>query len=116
MANYVSNKELTVELVKSKEEGELTPEALRMLMLMIKSINKPLRYKYAMDRDDCTSEAMYVVLRRWKRFDATHENANAFSYFTRMIKNGLAKGYIELHDIKTVDKVSINDQSGVYNI
>ena len=116
MANYVSNKDLTAELIKSKEIGELTPEAIRMLMLMIKQINRPLRYKFPMDRDDCTSEAIYVVLRRWKRFDANHPNANAFSYFTLMIKNGLAKGYIELHDIKTVNKVSINDQSGVYNI
>ena len=45
MANYVSNKELYLQIIASKEKGALTPEALKMLDRMIKEISKVFKYK-----------------------------------------------------------------------
>jgi hypothetical protein len=69
-----------------------------------------------MDKDDCMSEAMLDILKYWKRFDSTIPNSNVFSYFTQIGKNGLAKGWKKIKNVKSMDVVSISQDSGIYNI
>lgn len=114
MAVYVKNKDLLAEIVKSKEKGELTPQALEMLMKMAREISKVFKYKYEEDREDCISYAVEDILKYWRNFDPA-KSANAFAYYTQMIKNGSAKGWRILYPIKSSRKVSISTTDGVYN-
>lgn len=115
MANYVSNKELLSEIVKSKNQQALTPRALELLQLMTTRISCIMTYKWEEDQEDCIASAIEDVAKYWNRFNPERSN-NAFSFYTQMIKNGLAKGWRKLHPIKASLKVSISHEHGVYNI
>ena len=115
MAQYVNPKELYQEIIKSKESGELTPQALVLLDRIVKEISKIFKYKYEEDREDCQAFAMEDVIKYWNRFDVSKSN-NAFAFYTQMIKNGMAKGWRRLHPIKSSLKVSISKEYGIYNI
>ena len=96
MANYVDKKELDRELLISLEQNSWTKPLLDMFMLMVNEINKPLQYKNEDDRDDCKSGALMDLILYWDRFDPTNPNANSFSFFTQMIKNGMGKAFKKL--------------------
>jgi DNA-directed RNA polymerase specialized sigma subunit len=115
MAQYVSGKILFQEIVKSKERGQLTPEALILLDRMVKEISKIFSYKLEEDKEDCQAFAMEDVIRYWNRFDPT-KSTNAFAFYTQMIKHGFAKGWRKLYPIKSTQKVSISGEKGIYNI
>ena len=115
MAQYVKNKDLLEAIAKSKEKGELTPEALRMLDMMVKEISKIFKYKLEEDRQDCQAFAMEDVIKYWDRFNP-EKSANPFAFYTQMIKHGFAKGWRRLYPIKSSLKVSISRENGVYNI
>jgi DNA-directed RNA polymerase specialized sigma subunit len=115
MAQYVNNRELLEAIVLSKEKGELSPAALKMLDRMVKEISKVFKYKMEEDREDCMAFAMEDVIKYWDRFNPEKSN-NAFAFYTQMIKNGYAKGWRRLYPIKSSLKVSISKEYGVYNI
>ena len=115
MANYINSKELYTEILISKTNGALTPNALMMLDKMVKEISKIFKYKMEEDREDCQAFAMEDVIKYWNRFDPEKSN-NAFSYFTSIIRNGNAKGWRRLHPVKTSKFVSINKDFGVFNL
>jgi len=69
MAQYVNNRELLEAIVLSKEKGELTPAALKMLDRMVKEISKVFKYKMEEDREDCMAFAMEDVIKYWDRFN-----------------------------------------------
>ena len=94
--DYVNRKQLKLELDKSFEQDELTDEAWRMFMLMGKRISYgKFSYKYEDDRQDCISEAMIAIHKYWRNYDET-KSKYPFSYFTQVIKNGLAKGFRDI--------------------
>jgi DNA-directed RNA polymerase specialized sigma24 family protein len=99
---YLSNKELYMELVYSKAGGKLTPEAARMLMLLGKNVIKKMYYRNSDDKQDCLQEAMLSCFRFWYNFDEL-KGDNAFSYFTEVIKRGLAKGWNAHYKTKGAD-------------
>lgn len=115
MANYINPKELYDEILISKQNGELTPNALRMLDKMVKEISKIFKYKIEEDREDCQAFAMEDVIRYWDRFNPEKSN-NAFAFYTQLIKNGSAKGWRRLYPIKSSLKISISKEYGIYNI
>jgi len=110
---YVDPDELRNEIIKSKKNGELTPRSLDMLILMSDEIAKNFTYKYHQDREDCVSSAIEDILRYWKGYDE-EKSDNAFAYFTRMIWNGLKKGWNKLYKIKSINKVSLSHEN-LYN-
>jgi DNA-directed RNA polymerase specialized sigma subunit len=114
MAQYVKNRDLLEAIKESKEKGELTPEALRMLMRMITEISKIFKYKIEEDREDCQAFAMEDVIKYWDRFNP-EKSSNAFAFYTQMIKNGFAKGWRRLYPVKSSQKVSISKEYGVHN-
>jgi len=116
MPNYLDKKELEKEIIKSKELNSLTDEATRMLMRMVKEISRGMSYKFIEDKKDCMSEAFFDIVKYWRNFDPNYKNANCFSFYTQLIKNGLAKGWKKIHPIKKVDIVSIDPETGIHNI
>lgn len=114
MAIYVKNKDLLAEIIKSKEQDQLTSKAMEMLMKMAREISKVFKYKYEEDREDCISYAIEDILKYWRNFDP-NKSSNAFAYYTQMIKNGFGKGWRALYPIKESKKVSISSEDGVYN-
>lgn len=112
--NYVNGRDFHNEIVLSREQGELTKNAVTMIIKMANESSKILSYKYEEDREDCIAFGIRDVLLYWKTFDPD-KGSNAFAYFTQIIKNGFAKGYNILHPIKTSNKISISNEKGNIN-
>ena len=89
---YVSNPFLFKEIMRSKEQDELTNDAVQMLLLMIENISAKKTYKDKEVEKDCKQQAMLDCLQYWRGFDPEKSN-NPFAYFTSVITNGLAKGW-----------------------
>lgn len=110
---YVDPIEFREEIIKSKEKDELTPRAVEMVIRMANEVSRTNSYKYPMDKEDCVAAAIEDVLRYWRGYDPA-KSEFAFAYFTRMIFNGLKKGWKKLHPIKTINKVSLSHEN-VFN-
>lgn len=93
---YVSNPLLLQEIIKSQEQGELTPNALKMLMLMVTQIQRKRVYKNKEDEKDCAATAYLDIALYWKGFNPEKSN-NPFAYYTSIITNALAKGWDKAH-------------------
>jgi DNA-directed RNA polymerase specialized sigma subunit len=111
---FIDPQELKEEIIKSKEQNELTKRAVEMLTLMATEASKKLKYRDEEDRKDCIAFALMDVVRYWRSFNPEKSN-NPFAYFTQMIKNGFAKGWRKLHPIASGNKVSLSHDN-VYTI
>lgn len=96
--HYVNNKEFTEEIIKCKEEGDLSEFAIEcFIALANRAVNK-MYYQDYRDREDCIQSALLDCLRYWKGFDPTKsQNPNAFAYFTTVCKHGYAKEWKKIH-------------------
>ena len=115
---YVNNTDLMAAILKSKENGHLTPETIKMFTLMIQGISKKMAYKDPEDREDCMSFAMEDLVRYWNRFDPSKSN-NPFAYYTQIAKNGFAKGWKKIHppnSPRTIPFSYITGDNNTYNI
>ena len=105
---FVDPDELKREILKSKEQDELTPRALELLMLMTKKLtDSKFSYKYEMDKEDCIAFAHLDLINYWRGYDPEKSN-NPFAYYTRMILNGLAKGFRKIHPQSITKNISIS--------
>jgi len=109
MANpYVKNKDLREQLIISREQDELTKEALEMIMLMADRFSRKFVYYYEEDRKDCIAFGILDVYLRWRGYNP-EKSANAFAYITQIIKNGFAKGWRTLYgNMPKSSKISIS--------
>lgn len=106
---YVSNPYLLQEIIKSKEQDELTPEALKMFDLMIENISAKKHYNDPEDRKDCWQSAYLDILMYWRGFNP-EKGKNPFAYFTSIIVNGLNKGWHKISGkMKPSDMISIDN-------
>ena len=106
---YVSNPYLLQEIMKSKAQNELTPEAIQMFQLMIENISAKKHYNDPEDRTDCWQSAYLDILLYWRGFDP-EKSKNPFAYFTSLIVNGMKKGWHKISGkIKTSDMISIDN-------
>lgn len=106
---YVSNPYLLQEIMKSKEQDELTPAALEMLSLMIENISSKKHYNDPEDRKDCWQTAYLDILLYWRGFDP-EKSKNPFAYFTSLIVNGMNKGWNKITGkVKSSDLISIDN-------
>ena len=120
---YLKNKDFYNEIIKSKENNELTSEAQQMMILLANKTIKKMRYYNPIDREDCLQTGLMIMLSNWRNFDES-KSVNAFAYFTEIFKRGIAKGFNELYKlkgdperkIKTVSINSSNDGDGIYNL
>ena len=106
---YVSNPYLLQEIMKSKAQNELTPEAIQMFQLMIENISAKKHYNDPEDTKDCWQSAYLDILLYWRGFDP-EKSKNPFAYFTSLIVNGMNKGWHKISGkIKTSDMISIDN-------
>ena len=116
--NYLNNRDLLAEIIKSQEQDELTPKALEFLMLLADKCSRKLTYRDPADREDCIAYAYMDLYRYWRNFNP-EKSTNAFAYFTEIAKRGFAKGWNKLHPKKYHGTISINgaaDSDGIYTI
>ena len=109
MAQYVSNKELLKEIIESKKRNELTPRAVELICKMSNELSKVLKYKYSEDREDCVASGIADVIKSWKNFDP-QKSENVFAYYSQVIKNGMAKTWNLIHEQKSTEFISIDDE------
>jgi len=119
--NYLNNKDLYDQIVISKEQDKLTPEAEKMLILLAERAIRKLSYVSDEDRQDCLQFAILDLLRYWRGFNPKYKNA--FAYFTEIAKKGYAKGWNKIHPKKykstlSLDSTGFNQDSdgGMFNI
>lgn len=115
MAVIVKNKDLREELIKSKAQDKLTPEALAMFMLMSKKFANKLTYIYEDDKKDCISFAIMDCYQYWRGYNP-EKSQNAFAYFTQIIKNGFAKGWRKLYGNMPKSRKISTSSNKIYNI
>lgn len=89
---YLNNKDLLSEILKSKTEGNLTPKAIKMLMLLSERAISRLPYIEDYLREEALSGAIEDILKYWDRFDE-NKSENSFSYYTQIAKAGAAKSF-----------------------
>lgn len=104
---YVKNVDLRKEIIKSKEQNSLTPEAIKMLILMSNRFSLKLNYVYKEDREDCIAFAILDCYLYWRGYDP-EKSSNAFAYFSQIIKNGFAKGWRTIHTIPKSQQVPLS--------
>lgn len=96
---YLKNEHLLREILLSKEKGELTRTALKMLMLLTEKISSGFPYEDGEDKKDCMALAHYDLVKYWRSFNA-EKSTNAFAYFTSIIRRGIFKGWNQIHPKK----------------
>lgn len=84
--NYLNNKDLLHEVIKSKEQGEMTNKLATMLQLLTTKYAKKGNFSGYSYNDDMQAYAMLMLVRTWKSFDPEKSN-NPFAFFTQCIKN-----------------------------
>lgn len=84
--NYLNNNSLLQEVIKSKEQGEMTDELVKMLMLLIDRIGSKGNYSGYSFLDDMKGNAALTLVRVWMKFNP-ERSSNPFAYYTQVIEN-----------------------------
>lgn len=117
--NYLNNRDLYDEIIKSKEQGELTRKAVKMLTMLAERTQHKLKYADPKDKEDCLAFALFDLMKYWDRFNP-EKTTNAFAFYTSICINGYAKGWHKLHPNKYKGTISLNastgDGDGIYSI
>ena len=90
--NYLNNKDLLIEVAKSKENIQangqpmMTDKLAHMLQTLAARYGKKGNFAGYSYNDDMQAFAMMMLVRTWKSFDPAKSN-NPFAFFTQCIKN-----------------------------
>lgn len=91
--HYINEEFLLKEIIISKEQGFLTKDAEKMLILLAnKIIEKKLYFLDPSVKDDCLQTSIYVLLTKWQKFDHLKYN-KPFAYYSEISKRALAQGF-----------------------
>ena len=113
--HYIKNSILTAELIKCKQQDELTPEAVQMFVAIATKLSNTMHYTNPDDRDDCISTAVLDCIKYWRNFDP-EKTMNGFAYITSICKNGFAKGWRQLGKMQLPDSKKVSLSDNIYNI
>jgi len=83
--NYINNKDMLEEIIKSKEQGAMTDKFSRMIMLLVKRYSSQGKYSGYTYVEDMEGYALYIVCKVWNSFNPEKYD-NPFAYFTQTIK------------------------------
>ena|SRR5271157_934777 len=110
----IKNAELRKEIIKSKEQDELTKTALEMLILMSKRFADTMSYLYPEDKQDCIQGSIMDCWQYWRAYNP--EYPNAFAYYTQVIKSGSAKVWKKIYGhFPKSSKISLSNTK-LYNL
>jgi hypothetical protein len=84
--NYINNADLLKQLEISNQQGKMTNELTKMLMLLTHRFAMKGRFSNYTYNDDMQSFALLTIVKVWKGFNAEKSN-NPFAYFTQTIKH-----------------------------
>lgn len=87
---YLRNVDLLEEFNKSKEQGKMTNEFARMLMLLTDRYSKKANFARYTYLEDMKSWAILSLVRTWESFDPT-VGLNAFAFYTKCIHNSFVQ-------------------------
>lgn len=92
---YVSNQQFYEEMVKSKQLGELTPQAVDCFVLLANKAIRSFHYSDKMDKDDCLSNSYHDFV-KYGLNNFNPERTNAVAYFSSLAFAGFMKGWNKL--------------------
>ena len=84
--NYLNNKDLFNETVKSLEQDEMSDELVKMLMMLVRRIASRGNFATYTYNEDMEAYALMMLVRTWRSFKP-EKSTNAFAFFTQCIKN-----------------------------
>ena len=84
--NYLNNKDLYAEVVKSREAGIMSDRLARMLQMLTERYGRSGRYIGYTYNEDMQAYAMMMLCRTWAKFDPD-KYTNAFAYYTTCVHN-----------------------------
>ena len=84
--NYLNNKDLYAEVVKSREAGIMSDKLARMLQMLTERYGRSGRYIGYTYNEDMQAYAMMMLCRTWAKFDP-ERYTNAFAYYTTCVHN-----------------------------
>ena len=84
--NYLNNKDLYAEVVKSREAGIMSDKLARMLQTLTARYGRAGRYIGYTYNEDMQAYAMMMLCRTWGKFDPD-KYTNAFAYYTTCVHN-----------------------------
>lgn len=118
---YLRNKDLLAEIKRCKEENrdQPSPELVEMFKLLVKNVMRKMYYDNEQDKDDCFQSGMMDLLKYWDRFNTDY--SNPFAYYTQVCKNGIAKGWNEIHPKDSNYNISLestasDEHDGIHSI
>ncbi len=82
--NYLSNKSLLAEVIKSKEAGTMSDELAKMLQLLTARYGKKGNFANYTYNEDMQAFAMMSLVKTWNGFDP-NKSSNPFAFFTQCI-------------------------------
>jgi hypothetical protein len=97
--NYLNNKDLFNEVVKSLRQNKPTEKLEKMLILLVDRINKKFYYANKQDSEDCKQYAYYTIFLQWNKFNPRIGN-NVFAYYSEIIKRAHAQQWSMLYKQK----------------
>jgi hypothetical protein len=84
--NYLNNANILEELRKSKQQGAMTKEFTKMMILLCDRYASSGKFSSYTYNEDMRSHALENICKKWKSFDET-VSQNPFSYYTQTILN-----------------------------
>lgn len=107
--NYLNNKDLLAEVIKSKEQGQMTNKLAHMLQTLAARYGKKGNFASYTYNEDMQAYAMLMLVKTWNSFDP-NKSSNPFAFFTQCIKNSFIqflnqeKRQRDVRDTLLVDK------------
>lgn len=107
--NYLNNKDMLEEVMKSKEQGQMTDKLAHMLQTLCARYGRRGNFANYTYNEDMQAYAMYMLVRTWNNFNP-EKSKNPFAFFTQCVKNSFIqylnheKRHRTLRDELMVDK------------
>ena len=84
--NYLNNKDLLKEVIKSKEQNKMSDKLAHMLQTLTARYGKKGNFSGYTYNEDMQAYAMLMLVKTWNSFNPEKSN-NPFAFFTQCIKN-----------------------------
>lgn len=88
--NYLNNKDLLAEVLKSKEQGQMTDKLAHMLQTLCKRYASRGNFANYTYNEDMQAYAMMMLVRTWNSFNPEKSN-NPFAFFTQCVKHSFVQ-------------------------
>lgn len=85
-SEYLNNRDLLAEVIKSKSKGEMTNDLAKMLQLLTSKYAKRGNFASYTYNEDMQGYAMLMLVKTWDSFNP-EKSENPFAFFTQCIKN-----------------------------